>query len=114
MTIKAKQLTPELLVPLIGDYLVDRGFITDKDLKFALTYQQNPESQHYNQLLGQILVDMGKIDRSILDYAVFEQIKNWKDALEHSNRQLEQRVKQRTAELEKALRKINELNRVKS
>ena len=57
---------------------------------------------------------MGKIDRSILDYAVFEQIKNWKDALEHSNRQLEQRVKQRTAELEKALRKINELNRLKA
>lgn len=114
MTIKAKQLSPELLVPLIGDYLVDRGFITERDLKLALTSQQDPSSQHYNQLLGQILVDMGKIDRSILDYAVFEQIKNWKDALEQSNRQLEQRVKQRTAELEKALKKINELNQLKA
>lgn len=114
MIIKAKRLTPELLVPLIGDHLVDRGFISENDLKLALSYQHDPASPHHNQLLGQILVDMGKIDRSILDFAVFEQIKNWKDALEQSNRQLEQRVKQRTAELEKALQKINELNQLKA
>ena len=57
---------------------------------------------------------MGKIDQATLDQAVTEQIKNWKDAIEQSNRQLEIRVKQRTAELEQALQKINELNQLKA
>jgi signal transduction histidine kinase len=108
-------LAPEMLVPRIGDYLVDRGFITYQDLKSALLNQHDPNNiDNHNQLLGKILIDMGKIDQATLDQAVTEQIKNWKDAIEQSNFQLEMRVKQRTAELEQALKKINELNQLKA
>jgi signal transduction histidine kinase len=108
-------LAPEMLVPLIGDYLVDRGFITAEDLKSALLYQSDPNNtDNHNQLLGKILINMRKIDQATLDQAVTEQIKNWKDAIEQSNFQLEMRVKQRTVELEQALQKINELNQLKA
>jgi hypothetical protein len=33
-------LTPEMLVPRLGDYLVQRAYITETDLQKALAYQQ--------------------------------------------------------------------------
>ncbi len=107
-------LTPEMLVPRIGDYLVNRGFITIEDLIDALAIQRELEETKKPQLIGQILVSTAKIDQAILDQAITEHIIDLKDALETSNKRLEARVTERTSELEAALQKINELNELKS
>ncbi len=107
-------LTPEMLVPRIGDYLVNRGFISIDDLIDALAEQREFEETKKPQLIGQILVSTGKIDQAILDQAITEHIIDLKDALETSNKRLEARVAERTSELEAALQKINELNELKS
>jgi signal transduction histidine kinase len=65
-------------------------------------------------LLGQILLELGYIDRITLDRAITNQILNLQTALQQSNQTLELRVKERTAELEKAYQKLSELNKLKN
>ena len=108
------QLTPEMLVPRLGEYLVQRGFITDIDLQKALAYQQEKMAEHKTYLLGQALIDLKMIDRVILDQAVTEQIIQLRSALQAANRNLEQRVQARTAELQKALERLSELSQMKA
>ena len=83
------QLTPEMLVPRLGEYLVQRGFITDLDLQKALAYQQEKMTSGRTYLLGQALIDLKLIDRAILDQAVTEQIIQLRSALQTANRNLE-------------------------
>ena len=52
------QLTPEMLVPRLGEYLAQRGFITDLDLQKALAYQQEKMASNQTYLLGQALIDL--------------------------------------------------------
>lgn len=108
------QLTPEMLVPRLGEYLVQRGFITDLDLQKALVYQQEKIIENQTYLLGQALIDLKMIDRAILDQAVTEQIIQLRSALQSANRNLEQRVQARTAELQKALERLSELSQMKA
>jgi signal transduction histidine kinase len=108
------QLTPEMLVPRLGEHLVQRGFITDIDLEKALAYQQEKIMEHKTYLLGQALIDLKMIDRTILDQAVTEQIIQLRSALQAANRNLEQRVQARTAELQKALERLSELSQMKA
>lgn len=65
-------------------------------------------------LLGQILLELGYIDRITLDRAITNQILKLQTALQQSNQTLELRVKERTAELEKAYQKLSELNKLKN
>jgi two-component system, sensor histidine kinase and response regulator len=112
---QTRQLTPEILVTRLGDYLVERGYISADDLKNALDYQASMRTANEPpQLLGQILIQMGAIDRATLDTAVTEQILQLRNALTSANQRLEQRVLERTAELEQALAKLSELNQLKS
>jgi signal transduction histidine kinase len=60
------------------------------------------------------LLELGLIDRQTLDQAITEQIMQLRAALQETNRQLEQRVQERTAELQNALNKLSELNQLKS
>jgi len=57
---------------------------------------------------------MGFIDRTALDRAVTNQIIKLQNALQQANQTLEKRVQQRTAELEKAYQKLEELNKLKN
>ncbi|MCW5875132.1 MAG: ATP-binding protein [Anaerolineales bacterium] len=107
-------LSPELLVPRLGDSLVEKGLLTPEGLKLALAHQQEQRSQGVRVLLGQALVDLGLIDRPKLDAAVTEQIAHLQEALSQSNLFLEERVQERTAELQEALNKLTELNRMKN
>ena len=54
------------------------------------------------------------ISRADLDQAVTEQIIQLRSALQASNRSLERRVEERTAELQKALERVSELNQLKA
>jgi len=111
---KQTQLTPEMLVPRLGEYLVQHDYITELDLQKALAYQQEQITNNQTYLLGQALIDLKLIDRAVLDQAVTEQIIQLRSALQTANRNLERRVQERTAELQKALERLSELTQVKA
>jgi signal transduction histidine kinase len=107
-------LTPEILVPRLGEYLVQIGTITEADLKKALAYQTEMKNSGKRCFLGQALVNLELVDRRQLDHAVTKQIIQLRNALEDANRFLERRVQERTAELQEALRKLSELGQLKA
>lgn len=114
MTSPKKNLSPEILVPKIGEYLVQKRLISVQDLNKALYIQYEKNKQGVELPLGKILVNENLISQETLDETITEQLINFRTALEQSNRQLEQRVQLRTKELQEALVKINELNQLKN
>jgi len=107
-------LIPEILVPRLGDYLIEKGVLCIADLETALKYQQQQAELGEPVLIGQALLALDLIDQESLDEAVTEQILELQSALHRANHQLEQRVQERTAELSNALEKLTELSRLKS
>ena len=114
MTQTLPKLSPEMLVPRMGEYLVQKGLITNENLQVALDYQLKQTDKGESILLGQALIDLKYIDRSDLDQAVTEQILQLRSALQAANRTLERRVEERTAELQKALERVSELSQLKA
>ena len=107
-------LSPEVLVPRLGDYLVQRGLITQVGLRKALAHQQKKQKTGEHLLLGESLIALDLLDRQQIDQAVTEQIIQLRNALEDANHTLERRVQERTAELQEALHKLSELNQMKA
>jgi signal transduction histidine kinase len=114
-------LTPEALVPRLGEYLVDKGLLSAANLQRALDYQLQMRDSSETRPLGLILIDLGMIDATTRESAITELISQLRatlqDAnqqLEQANQQLEKRVQERTAELQKALEKLAELNQLKA
>lgn len=108
-------LTPEILLPRLGDYMVEKGLLSPEDLKRALNRQKELRASGQPvPLIGQILIEMGAIDRPGLETVITEQIISLRAALQEANAHLELKVQQRTAELEEALNKLAELNQLKS
>lgn len=109
-----QRLTPEMLVPRMGEYLIQKGLITVESLQRALEYQQEQISKGNLIVLGHALIDLKLIERADLDQAVTEQIIQLRSALQAANRTLERRVEERTAELQKALKRVSELSQLKA
>lgn len=107
-------LTPEMLVPRLGEYLVGQGRINEDDLQKALAYQQEQIAVGNTCLLGQALIDLGLLERAILDQTITEQIIQLRNALRAANQNLERRVRERTAELQDALQRLSELSQLKA
>ncbi|MEW6288106.1 MAG: ATP-binding protein [Chloroflexota bacterium] len=114
MTQSLPRLSPEMLVPRMGEYLIQKGLITPEQLQTALNHQLKQTEKGTPILLGQALVDLGFLTRTDLDQAVTEQILQLRAALQAANRTLERRVQERTAELEKALQRVSELSQLKA
>jgi len=108
------RLTPEMLVPRMGEYLTQKGLISAESLQKALAYQQESMEKGNPILLGQALVDLHLLERAELDRVVTEQIIQLRSALQAANRTLERRVEERTAELQKALERVSELSQLKA
>ena len=108
------RLTPEMLVPRMGEYLIHKGLISAESLQKALDYQQEATAHGNPILLGQALIDLKLLDRAALDQAVTEQIIQLRSALQAANRTLERRVEERTSELQKALERVSELSQLKA
>jgi signal transduction histidine kinase len=108
------KLTPEMLVPRMGEYIVQKGLITEDQLQKALAYYQERIDMGEQYMLGQALIDLKMLDRDTLDQVVTEQIIQLRTALQSANHNLEQRVMERTAELNEALRRLSELNQMKA
>lgn len=107
-------ISPEVLVPRIGDYLLDQGVITREDLQKAVQYKETMLNQGEEILIGQAMTRLGIIDQPMLDQAVTTQIFQLQELLHRSNNQLEERVKTRTSDLQKAIEKISSLNKLKT
>lgn len=114
MTTPQSKLTPEMLIPRMGEYIVQKGLLTDADLQKALAYQQEQSASGRTCLLGQALLELQLIDRDSLDQVITEQLIQLRSALQSANRNLEQRVKERTAELDEALKRLSELSKMKA
>lgn len=108
------KLTPEMLIPRLGEYIVQKGLISESDLQKGLDYQQEQIAKGEHCLLGQALMDLNMIDRDTLDQVITEQIIKLRSALQAANRNLEQRVKERTADLNEALNRLSELSQMKA
>ncbi len=112
---KAPPFLPDNVVPRLGEFLLTRGLLTVSQLQQALDYQQTKKKETgQNKMLGESLIELSLISRESLDQAIMAQVLELQAALQASNRQLEERVAERTAELERALKKVNELNQLKS
>ena len=107
-------ITPEMLVPRLGDSLIEKGKLDSTGLQQALDYQKEQGMQGKPRLIGQALLELGLIERETLDQVVTEQILQLQNALQSANRDLEARVRDRTIELEQALNRLTELNQLKS
>lgn len=107
-------LSPEMLVPRMGEYLVHKGLVSVENLQKALDHQQEETAKGNPILLGQALIDLKFLKRSQLDQAVTEQILQLRSALQAANRTLERRVEERTVELQKALERVSELSQLKA
>lgn len=94
--------------------MVNHGLLSEARLQLALDLQKTRAGAGQPILLGQAIIEMGFLDRETLDRAVTEQIILLRQALEDANRNLERRVEERTAELQEALRKLAEMNQLKS
>ena len=114
MTQNSSKLTPEMLIPRLGDSIVQKGLISEDDLQKALAYQEEQMYKGEHYLLGQALIDLKMLDQDTLDQVITEQILQLRSALQASNRNLEQRVKERTADLNEALYRLSELNQMKA
>jgi signal transduction histidine kinase len=104
----------EALIPRIGEYLLDQGLITEDQLRQGLDQQKVSAARGQQRLLGQTLIEMGVLDREILDRAITRQIIELHAALQDANRSLERRVTERTAELRRALERLTEINQIKA
>ena len=109
-----RRLIPEMLVPRMGEYLVQKSLVSADDIQQALAHQQEETARGNTILLGQALIDLNLISHADLDQAVTEQIIQLRSALQASNRSLERRVEERTAELQKALERVSELSQLKA
>lgn len=108
------QLTPEILAPRLGEYLVRTQRISEADLQKALVFQQEQVAAGRTCLLGEVLVELKLLERSALDHAITELILQLRNALQDANRNLEKRVQERTAELQDALERLSELSQLKA
>jgi signal transduction histidine kinase len=107
-------ITPEILVPRVGELLIDRGVLNQDGLQRALEYSKKPGPDGQQRLVGQALLELKLIDRETLDQVITEQILQLQSALQQANLRLEKRVQERTQELQSALNKLAELNQLKS
>lgn len=107
-------LSPEILVPRLGEVLISAGLITEEQLNAAIVEQKRISAGGSWIRIGELLVDMGYLSRDALNQAITQQILRFQQALLESNRRLEARVAERTAELENAYQKLSELDLLKS
>lgn len=107
-------ISPEILVPRLGESLIEKGMLEPEDLEKALVHQKIIDGDGQTRLIGQTLLELGFVSKTELDQVITEQIIQLQSALQKANSELEVRVRERTAELENALNRLSELNQLKS
>lgn len=103
----------DAMLSRFGEFLMKKGYITDAQLEAALGRQRERSGAAVRQTLGQVLLEMRVMTREQLELASVEQVQELQSALRSANAQLEQRVAERTRELEQAYRRLTELDQLK-
>ncbi len=106
--------TLESLVPRIGEYMIEQGIIQREHLQRALDYQKQETQAGKPVLLGEALLQLGLVDRATLDQVVTTRVLQLQKALNDANQHLQQRVEERTRELQNALERLSELSQLKA
>jgi len=104
----------EELVPRLGDALIHEGLLTSEQLELALSAQSETAARGAPRRLGEVLLEQGVLSPGELDRVVAQQIARLQRALQAANLTLEERVRERTAELTRALERLAELNQLKA
>ncbi len=104
----------DAMLSRFGEFLMKKGYITAEQLDEALARQGEISRMGLKETLGQVLLEMRVMTREQLELASVEQVQELQSALRTANAQLEQRVADRTRELEQAYRRVTELDRLKS
>ncbi len=94
-------------LPRFGEFLLENGDITKAQLEAALARQTAVPGQH--RTIGQILLEMGAVNREQLDRASLAQVRQFQTAMQESREQLASQAK-RLQQMEEALAEIAELN----
>ena len=108
------QLTPEVLVPRLGEHLVSLGLVTAPQLQQALELQREARRQGRHVLLGNALIELKFIERTALDHAITEQILQLRSVVESADANLQKRVDERTRELNQTVHDIAAFNHLSS
>jgi signal transduction histidine kinase len=103
----------DAMLSRFGEFLMKKGYITAGQLDAALARQRRLAGTGVKETLGQVLLEMRVMTREQLELASVEQVQELQRALRSANAQLEQRVADRTRELEQAYRKLTELDHLK-
>lgn len=104
----------EELVPRLGDALIHAGLLNQEQLELALARQSESAARGHPVRLGEVLLEQGILTHGDLDRVVAQQIARLQIALQAANLTLEERVRERTAELTRALERLSELNQLKA
>ena len=104
----------EELVPRLGDALIQEGLLSPDQLERALAAQSDAAARGASRRLGEVLLEQGLLSPGDLDRVVARQIAQLQRALQAANLTLEGRVRERTAELTRALERLSELNQLKA
>jgi len=103
----------DVMLSRFGEFLMKRGYVTAGQLESALARQQEMAGAGVKETLGQVLLELRVMTREQLELASVEQVQELQNALRTANARLEQRVAERTRELEQAYRKLTELDQLK-
>jgi len=103
----------DAMLSRFGEFLMKKGYITARQLDAALGRQRELAGAGVKETLGQVLLEMRVMTREQLELASVEQVQELQSALRSANARLEQRVADRTRELEQAYRKLTELDQLK-
>ncbi|HLB46973.1 MAG TPA: hypothetical protein VJL59_08090 [Anaerolineales bacterium] len=95
-------------LPRFGEFLVKSGDITDTQLQAALERQKTAPGSH--RTIGQILLEMGAVNRDQLDRASMAQIKQLQDTRRENKEQLANQAR-RIKQLEAILAELADFNR---
>jgi signal transduction histidine kinase len=101
-------------LPRFGEFLVSQGYVTTAQLQAGLARQREAAALGAHQAIGHTLVSMGVMTPETLDQAGIDQVRQLQGALEENNRQLEQRVIERTDALRAAVQQLTDLNELKA
>jgi signal transduction histidine kinase len=115
--VPAKPGTPfvgDTMLSRFGEFLKKRGYINDAQLEAGLVRQRDFAQSGRRETLGQVLLEMGTMTREQLELASVEQVQELQNALRQVNAQLEQRVAERTRELQHAYERLTDLDRMKN
>ena len=103
----------DAILSKFGEFLTKKNYISAAQLDAGLARQRVIAAPGLRQTLGQVLLDMRVLTREHLERASVEQVQELQNALRQANTQLEERVAERTRELQAAYQQLTELDKLK-